>query len=181
MLNKFSLSSPGLSNISVLKVTPKQENENKLHSVWFERDVRRIDFVVIFFQWTQNWTALNFEVNFQPLIQPYSSRLINNFCWGGWALLSVSKLERQRTSGTQKRSKSDFMYCRKVPNLIKEFLGPAPVSCNRCSLIKPGKGIFKKQFSRLRKKYLESLTKMVSSTKPISKTKTHYTIKTSTD
>ena len=96
------------------------------HSVWFERDVWRIDFVVIFFQWTQNWTALNFEVNFQPLIQPYSSRLINNFCWGGWALLSVSKLERQRTSGTQKRSKSDFMYCRKVPfwparNLIKEF------------------------------------------------------------
>ena len=50
------------------------------HSVWFERDVRRIDFVVIFFQWTQNWTALNFEVNFQPLIQPYSSRSINNFC-----------------------------------------------------------------------------------------------------
>ena len=39
------------------------------HNVWFERDVRRIDFVVIFFQWTQNWTALNFEVNFQPLIQ----------------------------------------------------------------------------------------------------------------
>ena len=31
--------------------------------------VRRIDFVVIFFQWTQNWTALNFKVNFQPLIQ----------------------------------------------------------------------------------------------------------------
>ena len=98
------------------------------HSVWFERDVRRIDFVVIFFQWTQNWTALNFEVNFQPLIQPYSSRLINNFCRGGWALLSVSKLERQRTSGIQKRSKSDFMYCRKVPfrlarNLLKEFRG----------------------------------------------------------
>ena len=96
------------------------------HSVWFERNVRRIDFVVIFFQWTQNWTALNFEVNFQPLIQPYSSRLINNFCWGGWALLSVSKLERQRTSGTQKRSKSDFMHCRKFTfwparNLKKEF------------------------------------------------------------
>ena len=43
-------------------------------------------------------------------------------------MLSVSKLERQRTSGTQKRSKSDFMYCRKVPfrparNLKKEFRG----------------------------------------------------------
>ena len=103
-----------------------ENHEMTHHSVWFERDVRRIDFVVIFFQWTQNWTALNFEVNFQPLIQPYSSRLINNFCRGGWALLSVSKLERQRTSGTQKRSKSDFMYCRKVPfwparNLGKEF------------------------------------------------------------
>ena len=47
----------------------------KAHSVWFVRDVPRIYFVVIFFQWTQNWTALNFEVNFQPLIQPYSSRL----------------------------------------------------------------------------------------------------------
>ena len=26
-------------------------------------------------------------------------------------MLSVSKLERQRTSGPQKRTKSDFMYC----------------------------------------------------------------------
>ena len=102
--------------------------KDQIHSVWIERDVRRIDFVVIFFQWTQNWTALNFEVNFQPLIQPYSSRLINNFCRGGWALLSVSKLERQRTSGTQKRSKSDFMYYRKfifwpARNLRKGFRG----------------------------------------------------------
>ena len=41
-------------------------------------------------------------------------------------MLSVSKLERQRTSGTQKRSKSHFMYCRKFTfwparHLIKEF------------------------------------------------------------
>ena len=49
-----------------------------LHSVWFERDVRRIDFVMIFFQWTQNWTALNFEVNFHPLIQPNSKGSQNN-------------------------------------------------------------------------------------------------------
>ena len=55
--------------------------------------------------------ASNLILNFRVLIQPYSSRLVNNFCWGGWALLSVSKLERQRTSGPQKRTKSDFMYC----------------------------------------------------------------------
>ena len=52
------------------------------HSVWFERDVRRIDFVVIFFQRTQNWTALNFEVNFQPLIQ-LNSRGSQNNSWKG--------------------------------------------------------------------------------------------------
>ena len=57
------------------------------HSVWFERDVRRIDFVVIFFQWTQNWTALNFEVNFQPLIQLNSRGLLISFD-GGQPLLS---------------------------------------------------------------------------------------------
>ena len=50
------------------------------HSVWFERDVRRIDFVVIFFQWTQKWTALNFEVSFQPLIQ-LNSRVSQNNSW----------------------------------------------------------------------------------------------------
>ena len=38
----------------------------------------------------------------------------------------TSKSERQRTSGPQKRSKSDFMYCRKFTlrparNLVKEF------------------------------------------------------------
>ena len=55
--------------------------------------------------------ASNLILNFRVLIQPYSSSLVNNFCWGGWALLSVSKLERQRTSGPQKRTKSDFMYC----------------------------------------------------------------------
>ena len=48
-----------------------------IHSVWIEWDVRRIEFVVIFFQWTQNWTALNFEVNFQPLIQLNSRGLQN--------------------------------------------------------------------------------------------------------
>ena len=40
----------------------------------------------------------------------------------------TSKSERQRTSGPQKRSKSDFMYCRKFTlrparNLVKEFCG----------------------------------------------------------
>ena len=55
--------------------------------------------------------ALKLTLNFRVLIQPYSIRLINNFWWGGWALLSVSKLERQRTSGPEKRTKSDFIYC----------------------------------------------------------------------
>ena len=54
--------------------------------------------------------ASNLILNFRVLIQPYSSRLVNNFCWGGWALLSVSKLERQRTSGSQKRTRSEFIY-----------------------------------------------------------------------
>ena len=55
--------------------------------------------------------ALNLTLNFRALIQPYSSGLLKNFCGGGWAWLPVSKSERQRTSGPQKRSKSDFIYC----------------------------------------------------------------------
>ena len=40
--------------------------------------------------------------------------------------LLTSKSERQRMSGTQKRSKSDFIYCRRftlrpAQNLVKEF------------------------------------------------------------
>ena len=53
------------------------------HTVLPQTDVRRSDFVVIFFHCTQNWTALNFAVNFRVLIQPYSSRLFNSFCRGG--------------------------------------------------------------------------------------------------
>ena len=64
-----------------------------------------------FFHCTQNWTALNFAVNFRVLIQPYSSWLLNRFCGGWWACPSVSESERQRTSGPQKRMKSDFIYC----------------------------------------------------------------------
>ena len=64
----------------VVKVRTHKSNWHLAsHSVWFERDVRRIVFVVIFFQWTQNWTALNFEVNFQPLIQLNSRGSQNNF------------------------------------------------------------------------------------------------------
>ena len=71
------------------------------HSVWFERDVRRIDFVVIFFQWTQNWTALNFEVNFQPLIQLNSRGSQNNSWKGHWVSLffqGIRKSEDVRDS-----------------------------------------------------------------------------------
>ena len=53
------------------------------HTVLPQTDVRRSDFVVIFFHCTQNWTALNFAVSFRVLIQPYSSRLLNSFCRGG--------------------------------------------------------------------------------------------------
>ena len=83
------------------------------HTVLLETDVRRSDFVVIFFQLTQNWTALNFEVNFRPLIQWDSRGLFSKSLMKLDDRLMISKSERQRTSGPQKRSKSDFMYCRK--------------------------------------------------------------------
>ena len=72
-----------------------------------ETDVRRSDFVVIFFQLTQNWTALNFEVNFRPLIQWDSRGLFSKSLMKLDDRLMTSKSERQRTSGPQKRSKSD--------------------------------------------------------------------------
>ena len=97
-----------------------------VHTVLLETDVRRSDFVVIFFQLTQNWTALNFEVNFRPLIQWDSRGLFSKSLMKLDDRLMTSKSERQRTSGPQKRSKSDFMYCRKFTlrparNLKKEF------------------------------------------------------------
>ena len=99
-----------------------------IHTVLLETDVRRSDFVVIFFQLTQNWTALNFEVNFRPLIQWDSRGLFSKSLMKLDDRLMTSKSERQRTSGPQKRSKSDFMYCRKFTlrparNLKKEFRG----------------------------------------------------------
>ena len=42
--------------------------------------------------------ALKLGLIFRVLIQPYSSRLLNRFCGGWWAWLSVSESERQRTS-----------------------------------------------------------------------------------
>ena len=77
-----------------------------------ETDVRRSDFVVIFFQLTQNWTALNFEVNFRPLIQWDSRGLFSKSLMKLGDRLMTSKLERQ-TSGPLKRAKFDFMNCRK--------------------------------------------------------------------
>ena len=44
------------------------------HNVLLRTDVRRSGFVVIIFHWTQNWTVLNFAVNFEPLIRPYWPR-----------------------------------------------------------------------------------------------------------
>ena len=73
----------GLSiNLSGVLLRSMASTTCGVHSVWFGRDVRRIDFVVIFLQWTQNWTALNFEVNFQPLIQ-LNSRGSQNNSWKG--------------------------------------------------------------------------------------------------
>ena len=69
-------------HIGIINAVKTSKAYTSDHSVWFERDVRRIDFVVIFFQWTQNWTALNFEVNFQPLIQ-LNSRGSQNNSWKG--------------------------------------------------------------------------------------------------
>ena len=79
-----------------------------IHTVLLETDVRRSDFVVIFFQLTQNWTALNFEVNFRPLIQWDSRGLFSKSLMKLGDLLMTSKSERQRTSGPQKRSKVLF-------------------------------------------------------------------------
>ena len=79
-----------------------------LHTVLPQTDVRRSDFVVIFFHCTQNWTALNFAVSFRVLIQPYSSRLLNSFCRGGLDWLTVSESERQRTSGPHMRTFYDL-------------------------------------------------------------------------
>ena len=97
-----------------------------LHTVLLETDIRRSEFVVIFFQLTQNWTALNFEVNFRPLIQWDSRGLFSKSLMKLGDRLMTSKSERQRTSGPQKRSKSDFMYCckftlRPARSLVKEF------------------------------------------------------------
>ena len=61
-----------------------------------------------FFQLTQNWTALNFEVNFRPLIQWDSRGLFSKSLMKLDDRLMTSKSERQRTSGPQKRSKVWF-------------------------------------------------------------------------
>ena len=77
-----------------------------LHTVLLETDVRHSDFVVIFFQLTQNWTALNFEVNFRPLIQWDSSGLFSK------SLMKLSNLlsEREiRTSEDVRASYKDIM------------------------------------------------------------------------
>ena len=79
-----------------------------MHTVLPQTDVRRSDFVVIFFQLTQNWTALNFEVNFRPLIQWDSRGLFSKSLMKLGDRLMTSKSERQRTSGPQKRSKVLF-------------------------------------------------------------------------
>jgi len=55
--------------------------------------------------------------------------------------LMTSKSERQRTSGPQKRTKSDFMYCRKFTlraarDLVKEFrVAFIAITCARSKVI----------------------------------------------
>ena len=65
----------------VIVEKPLKCKRSRKHTVQPQTDVRRSYFVVIFFQLTQNWTALNFEVNFRPLIQwdsrgPFSKSLM---------------------------------------------------------------------------------------------------------
>ena len=62
----------------------------EIHTVLLETDVRRSYFVVFFFQLTQNWTALNFEVNFRPLIQRDSTGLFSK------SLMKLSNLLSER-------------------------------------------------------------------------------------
>ena len=104
-----------------------------IHTVLLETDVRRSDFVVIFFQLTQNWTALNFEVNFRPLIQWDSRGLFCKSIMKLSNLLSECEIRTSEDVRASKRSKSDFMYCRKFTlrparNLKKEFCVVPPCS-----------------------------------------------------
>ena len=74
-----------------VRIPPTRHGEPySRHTVLLETDVRRSDFVVIFFQLTQNWTALNFEVNFRPLIQWDSSGLFSK------SLMKLSNLLSER-------------------------------------------------------------------------------------
>ena len=73
-----------------------------------------------------SWLAWIFKSNFHCLIRPYLEKLFSKSLMKLGDRLMTSKSERQRTSGPQKRSKTDFMYCRKFTlrparNLVKEF------------------------------------------------------------
>ena len=73
-----------------------------------------------------SWLAWIFKSNFHFLIRPYLEKLFSKSLMKLGDRLMTSKSERQRTSGPQKRSKTDFMYCRKFTlrpprNLVKEF------------------------------------------------------------
>ena len=70
---------------------------------------------IILFSWIGcfwlPWLAWIFKFNFQCLIQWDSRGSLNKKVGGYPEVLWAWKLERQRTSGPQKRTKSDFIYC----------------------------------------------------------------------
>ena len=53
------------------------------HTVRSFEQVRRIELLLFILQSNQNWGAINFVVNFHPLIQPNSRGSLNSFCGGG--------------------------------------------------------------------------------------------------
>ena len=58
-----------------------------------------------------SWLAWIFKSNFHCLIRPYLEKLFSKSLMKLGDGLMTSKSECQRTSGPQKRTKSDFMYC----------------------------------------------------------------------
>ena len=58
-----------------------------------------------------SWLAWIFKSNFHCFIRPYLEKLFSKSLMKLGDGLMTSKSERQRTSGPQKRSKSDFIYC----------------------------------------------------------------------
>ena len=63
--------------------TPKRCGPDANYTVRSFEQVRHIEFLLFILQSNQNWGAINFVVNFHPLIQPNSRGSLNSFYGGG--------------------------------------------------------------------------------------------------